>query len=67
MRVNGILSLFFRSICWAMMARLKNRGRITMHVCRRLNRTFPVILRKNQSPHCKDDEVQESENKEWNS
>ena len=26
------------------------------HVCRR-NGTFPLILRKNQSPHCKDDEV----------
>ena len=26
------------------------------HVCRR-NRTFPLILRKNQSPHYKGDEV----------
>ena len=36
-------------------------------VCRR-NGTFPLILRKNQSPHYKGDEVKETENiKEWNS
>ena len=36
------------------------------HVCRR-NHTFPLILRTNQSPHHKDNEVLETENKEWNS
>ena len=33
------------------------------HVCRR-NGTFPLILRKNQGPHYKDDEVKETENNE---
>ena len=33
------------------------------HVCQR-NGTFPLILRKNQSPHYKADEVKEAENKE---
>ena len=33
------------------------------HVCRK-NGTFPPILRKNQSPHYKGDEVPEAENKE---
>ena len=33
------------------------------HVCRR-NGTFALILRKNQSPHYKGDEVYEAENKE---
>ena len=32
-------------------------------VCRR-NRTFPLISRKNQNPHYKDDEVYETENME---
>ena len=36
------------------------------HVCR-TNCTFPLILTKNQSLHPKDDEVYETENKEWNS
>ena len=35
-------------------------------VCRE-NRTFPLILRKNQFTHYKDDEVKEIENNEWNS
>ena len=33
-------------------------------VCRR-NRIFPLILRKNQDLHYKDDELLETENKEW--
>ena len=36
------------------------------HVCRK-TRIFPLILRKNQSPHYKGDEFEETENKEWNS
>ena len=42
---------------------LLEQQRQDIHVCRR-NRTFPLILRKNKSHHNKDDEVQETENKE---
>ena len=35
---------------------LLKQQRQDSHVCRR-NRTSPLILRKNQSPHYKDDEV----------
>ena len=45
----------------AMMACFNNGGRI------KKTRTFPLILRRNQSLHYKGDEVQETENKEWNS
>ena len=45
---------------------LLEQQRQDSHVCRR-NRKFPLILRKNHSPHYKGDEVEETENKEWNS
>ena len=35
---------------------LLEQQRQDSHVCRR-NRTFPLILRKNQSPHYKDNKV----------
>ena len=41
---------------------LLEQQRQDSHICRR-NRIFPLILRKNQSPPYKGDEVQESENK----
>ena len=59
-RVNGILLLFSfrdiwsadcRSICWA-----RWWPAWTTEACRR-NRTFPLILRKNQNSHFKGDEV----------
>ena len=45
---------------------LLEQQRQDSHVCRK-NRTFPLILTKYQSLHYKGDEVQETENKEWNS
>ena len=41
---------------------LLEQQRQDSRVCRR-NNTFPQILRKNQSPHYKDDEVRRTENK----
>ena len=71
-RVNGILSLFSfcdvcsadcRSISWARWWPAWKQKQDS-HVCRR-NRTFPLILRKNPNLHYKDDELLETENKEW--
>ena len=42
---------------------LLEQQRQDSHVCRK-TRTFPLILRKNQSPHYKGDGVYETENKE---
>ena len=45
---------------------LLQQQRQDSHVCRK-TRIFPLILRKNQSLRYKDDEVQETKNKEWTS
>ena len=42
---------------------LSEQQRQDSHVCQR-SRTFPLILRKSQSPHYKGDEVLETENKD---
>ena len=55
------------SMMGAMMACLNKRQPQNSHVCQR-NRTFRLtVLKKNQSPHYKGDEVKETENKEYNS
>ena len=65
-RMNGILLLFSfwdvcsadcQSICWARYDDgLLEQQKQDSHVCRR-NSPFPLMLRKNQSPHYKGDEV----------
>ena len=64
MRVNGILSLF-RSVKFVVLTADQFLGRDDgplaqqkkyTHLCRR-NRTFPLILRKNQISQYKDEEV----------
>ena len=64
MRVNGIISLF-PSVMFVVLTADQFVGRDDgpleqkkqdSHVCRK-NRTFLLILRKNQSPHNKDDEI----------
>ena len=45
---------------------LLEQQRQDSHVCRK-SRKFPLILRKNLSPHYKCDGVLDTKNKEWNS
>ena len=71
MRVNGIRLLFPSETFVVLTAGqfvgrsdgLLEQQKQDSHVCQR-NGTFPLILRKNRSPHYKGDEVQEAENKE---